>query len=364
MFDGFVALCVGELWVRSFIPVNNICWYIDNKIGARYCPNQRTYGYVEKGYSNIFITNSLGFHDIERTIEKEKGVYRIQIYGDSMVGGTQVKIDETVNAYVERYLNSLNLPYSVEVINMAAGDESTSSEIMTYKEVGKQFNPDMVLCYFMNDFPENVFETHRKEHIPYHKIDQNGKLQYTPPVPKDTKTLFERFKRTSHMYRLTTNKILMSKAYHNLKEVKRTISDSFKKRKSTVTKKDNCFSSKNVYQDTMINTCWPLTLRLIEHFSEISENDGAKFILVDGMEFTDSTVARWYSNSDFQKLLSKKGIHYIPIYPIDSELRKPLNRAKYVFKDNHFNNLGNERIGLELAKKLVHYLPSELKNRK
>jgi len=355
LIDCFVAGAVAEIWVRGFIPVQNICWQIDDRIGARYCPDQKTYGYVEKGYANVFMTNSMGFHDIERNKRKEEGTFRIQIYGDSMVGGTQVPTDETINAVVERYLNSRGLPYRVEVQNMAAGDESTSSEIMTYEKIGKDFQPDLVVCYFMNDFPENVLTTHGKYHIPYHKIAPGGELQYIPPVPKSTTTLWEKFKKASWLYRLVANKILTSKAYHHVRELQNSLKFAIVRLRDPNHQEDQSYEE--VYRTTMFDVCWPLTLRLVAHFKKIAEGDGARFVLADGMEFNSATVGSRFSNKDFESLLREKGVNYIPLYPLDSEMRRPENYAKYVFRDNHLKAVGNERIGVELGRRLLEYLP-------
>jgi len=58
LIDCLIAFGISEGWIRLFIPVKNICYVIDDKIGVRFCPNQKTYGYVEKGYKSIFVTNN------------------------------------------------------------------------------------------------------------------------------------------------------------------------------------------------------------------------------------------------------------------------------------------------------------------
>lgn len=353
LIDCGIVIGISEVWTRIFIPVRNTCWKIDRKIGAMYCPNQRTYGYVEKGYSNIFITNSYGFHDIGRKIEKTKNTFRIHIYGDSMIGGTGVQIEETIPAVVERELNKKGLPIRFEVMNMAAGDESTSSQLLTYQEIGTKFSPDLVILYFMDDFPENIIETHGKYHIPYHHLNENGKLEYIPPLPKDTTTLWEQFKRSCLLYRLLANKLLESELYFEMTEYLKTVKYYLYPNRDAAEKKSDL---QKFRREMLLSKAWPLTLRLIKHFHDICLENGTNFILADGREIGENTVGIKYSNEDFKNELEKMGIAYVPVYKMDSPLRESDQYSRFVFKDNHLNALGNTIVGSFLSKEVMKYI--------
>jgi hypothetical protein len=105
VLDCLIVGAVGEVWTRLAIPVKNVCWTFDARLGPVFCPNQRRIGHVQAGYRSTFVTNSLGFHDVERRRRPEPGTYRIQVYGDSMIVGGGVRIEETIPAVTERLLN-------------------------------------------------------------------------------------------------------------------------------------------------------------------------------------------------------------------------------------------------------------------
>jgi len=355
VIDILIAVGISEVWIRLFIPAKNICYVSDPKIGPRFCPNQKTYGYVEKGYSNVLMTNGLGFHDYERAAEKLNNTYRIQIYGDSMIQGYCVPRESTIPILMERYLNSQGLPVKFEVFNMAPGDDGTSAQIMTYKEIGRSFKPDLVIGYFMDDFPDNVMQIHGRTYSPYYKIDQNGELVYIPPIPKDTSTLWERFKQTSSFYRLLANKFLESKFYFQVVRFEKNLISYVRGIGSS-----NPDGLGKDYETTRKEICikegWPLTLRLIKHFKEEVEESGSQFVLVDGEEFYDVNVGSVYANRDLAEYCLKNGISYIPGYERYAQLKSVVNPQKYFFKDHHLTALGNEEVARFVGQKIKEHL--------
>src|SRR5712691_9108200 len=353
--DCLIAFGISEGWIRLFIPVKNICYVIDDKIGVRFCPNQKTYGYVEKGYKSILVTNNLGFHDIDRNVEKSYGSYRVQMYGDSFVQGAGVNRAETIPSLVEKALNSMDSSMKFEVMNMASGEDGTSPELLTYEEIGKNFHPDLVILYFRDDFPDNVMQIHGRGFSPYHKIDSSGQLVYIPPAPKDAALLWETFKKSSMLYRLLANKILESKNYNDFLEMKNellhTISNTMSADKSK-----NKKSYEEIRKNICINEAWPLTLRLIQSFKYPVEKNGSHFILVDGQEFYDTNVGTVYSNKDLEDFSRENHINYLPSYKKHSELLKSENTQRYTLRDGHLTALGNKEMSIFLADEIRGFL--------
>ena len=355
--DSVIAFGIAECWVRLFIPVKNICYLVDNKIGVKYCPNQRTYGHVEEGYSNITITNSIGSHDVKRTEVKDNAVFRIHIYGDSMIAGMGVQIEETIPSLVEKYLNSYDLPVKTEVLNMAVGTEATNGQIVTYEEIGTKFDADLIICYFMDDFGDNVLELSGNKHAPYYRIDENNELVYYPPVPKDTGSFMGKFKRQwCFFYRLVANKVTESNFYHNYKILKKRLSLYLKEglisnHKSNEETKNYDSMKKQIY----INRSWPLTLRLIKYFKDRVESNGAQFIVSDGRIF-DENVGSVYSNKDFEHYCILNDINYIPSYKILAEITSTKDSNKYFLVDGHPNQLGNKMISKFLSEGIKKFM--------
>ena len=354
-FDFLVAAGFSEIWVRLFVPTTNICYTTDDQIGVRFCPNQERYGYVENGYTSIFRTNSQGFHDIERKEVKASGVYRIHIYGDSMVQGKGLQIEDTIPSIIEEYLNSKHFENAFEVMNMASVDDSTSNQIQTYEIVGKRYNPDLVICYFMDDFADNVIETHFKEYSPYHKIDENGELVLIPPIPKDTSTMWERFKKHSRFYRISANKLFESKFYHDFEVFMRNMRAYFMRGMVTANE-DSTMNAAKFRRYVCINKSWPLTLRLVKHFHDRVKKDNIAFILVDGLAFPETSVGTVYSNKDLEGYCEDNSISYIPVYQKFAQLQSQKDRGRYFFNDNHPTPFANRELSLYLAELIDSFI--------
>jgi len=355
--DFLLAGGIAELWTRNFIAVKNICYVIDETIGVRFCPNQRTYGYVEKGYQNILETNSLGFHDREWKVEKEPGTIRVQVYGDSMIQGYCVPTSETIPSLLEKYLREQKHPMIIEVANLAPGDDGTSPQILTYQKIGRKYNPDLVILYFMQDFSDNLIQLHRREYSPYHKLSANGELVLIPPLPKDSPKLWEQFKKVSRLYRLLANKFLESKLYNDLKGLGNEVEHTLQRWIQPEKKKGKSFQE--LRREMCINESWPLTLQLIRNFRGQVEADGRKFVLIDGQEFSDESVGTRYKNKDLEEFCRQTGIAYIPAYTRYAEIRNSKEREKYLFLDNHMKVPGNRIMGRFLADEIKKLIPSE-----
>ena len=270
--DITIAAGVAEVWIRAFIPVKNVCYYHDPVLGDMNCPNQKTYGYVEKGYSNILKTNSSGFHDIERTVIKPKGTLRIQIYGDSLIGGIGVPLNKTIPSQTEYFLKKSKIKQPIEVINLSTAEDSTCAEFKAYQVIGEKYSPDIVICFFMDDFEDNIIETHQRTRSPYYIFDKKGALVFVPPIPVDTTTFWETFKRSSLLYRLLANKLLESKFYNNGMNLLYKIKYSLKHQtEKNTNKEDNFLETKN---KVLKNKSWPITLRLIQEFNDSVEKMG------------------------------------------------------------------------------------------
>lgn len=348
--DFFIAAGLSELWIRFFIPVKNICYYHDSILGDMFCPNQHTYGYVEKGYTNIFTNNSLGFHDIERSKQKEETTLRIQIYGDSLTAAAGVPIDKTIPSLLDTYINDGNPPFPVEVLNMASAEDSTVSQYLTYQYIGKDFSTDIVICYFMSDFHDNIFETHQRTRSPYYNIDANGELIFIPPQYVDVSSQLEKFKRSSILYRLFANKFLESKLYSNLNKTQQKIRYFFHPTSNHNQQKMVDLSENR--KKIMREKAWPITLRLLQEFKKEVIKNGGQFMLIDGRLITDE-FGGVYSNHDLELFCKENSIPYIAAFAEYEQLRKGQDSEKYFFEDGHPTIQGNEIISNILVEKLI-----------
>lgn len=113
-------------------------------------------------------TNSFGLRGEEINVEKEPGVYRVALLGDSFAFGWGVKENESFAKILEAELSQKfkeanisinNQPFKkVEVINFGTPGYATFQEVERFQEIGLQFKPDLVLVYFIqNDFGPPFF---------------------------------------------------------------------------------------------------------------------------------------------------------------------------------------------------------------
>lgn len=97
-------------------------------------------------------TNSLGFRDRERTIERKSSAWRVVAIGDSFTWGAGARYDEAYLTVVERALAGEGP--GVEVINLGMVGYQPEEYYALLKDHGIVYGPDVVLVNFFigNDF--------------------------------------------------------------------------------------------------------------------------------------------------------------------------------------------------------------------
>lgn len=101
--------------------------------------------------------NAHGWRDLERSIEKPEGVFRILVLGDSFIQALQVNDDQTLTQQLERFLNRHAVRKKVEVLNMSCASWGNDQEYLAFKAYGLRYSPDLVVLafYAQNDVIDN-----------------------------------------------------------------------------------------------------------------------------------------------------------------------------------------------------------------
>jgi hypothetical protein len=95
--------------------------------------------------------NSLHFREKELVAEKQDGVNRILIIGDSFAFGQGIPIEDRFGNIIERELDTSIKQF--EVLNLSKPGANTAEELATLKEVGLPLNPDFILVQWLpNDY--------------------------------------------------------------------------------------------------------------------------------------------------------------------------------------------------------------------
>ncbi len=151
----------------------------DLRLGSCHIPGKQVIWRLE-GFSDNRM-NSAGLRDSEHAINKEPGVYRIALLGDSFVEALQVDLNQTFGKILEAKLNQSHRNKHYEVINFGCGAYSTGQECLQYQSQVAQYKPDaIVLFYNRGDSMESIVKQKERKRAlprPYFYIDQDGRLK-------------------------------------------------------------------------------------------------------------------------------------------------------------------------------------------
>lgn len=158
-----VALAVCEAAVRLYfheplLPIVPPEPYIDNAVLYRRSANRlyelRPGVDAIVGRKHIHIhTNAAGLRD-DRDVPREKAseVYRVVALGDSFTFGGKVDLNDTFPRVLERELQASDSSRRYEALNLAVPGYNTTQEMLSLKEVGLAYHPDLVILNFvLND---------------------------------------------------------------------------------------------------------------------------------------------------------------------------------------------------------------------
>lgn len=103
--------------------------------------------------------NSHGYRDLERTLEKPEGAWRIAVLGDSVTFGWGVALEDVFTQKIEQRLNRRPDDYRYEVLNFGVPAYNTSQQVADFAARGLAYDPDVVLLLVVdNDFNISSFE--------------------------------------------------------------------------------------------------------------------------------------------------------------------------------------------------------------
>ncbi len=114
---------------------NRFFWPHDPHTGWYLKPNVQ--GIFRKSCFESWVKiNSQGFRDVEHSLAKPEGVYRIVVLGDSMTAALQVNLEETFSKVLEGLLNEAEVGKRVEVLNLGMYSFGTDQEYLSLKHYG------------------------------------------------------------------------------------------------------------------------------------------------------------------------------------------------------------------------------------
>ena len=191
--SALVALLLAELALPALLDLEKVTLTYDELLGFKGRSHVRTIWKREMGdYPRIVETNAHGFHDRERRLEKEKGVYRVVFLGDSFLEAYQVPVEDNFSQRLSKRLSSRmersdndagRQPGRVEALNQGVHGYGLGVHYLYVKERLSRWQPDgVVLVLFLgNDLHDN-FAPMAANAVP--QFDLRGdSLHYQPPPP-------------------------------------------------------------------------------------------------------------------------------------------------------------------------------------
>ncbi|WP_370693644.1 SGNH/GDSL hydrolase family protein [Nitrospira tepida] len=152
-----MSAIVGEVLLRSLgyagapeSQIGNIRQVNDPILNWRFIPNSR----VQDG-KIVLAYNSAGFRDREHARQKQPGVRRVIVLGDSVTEGAGVESEAMFSSRLQDLLGS-----QYEVINLGMSGLNTPQEVHVLEVEGLGYDPDLVIVNFvLNDcdfFPSSM----------------------------------------------------------------------------------------------------------------------------------------------------------------------------------------------------------------
>ncbi|NJO00077.1 MAG: SGNH/GDSL hydrolase family protein, partial [Anaerolineales bacterium] len=102
------------------------------------------------GYQHQVSWNADGFHDVEHTLAKPDGVFRILVLGDSFVEASEVSVEQTSFFVLQETLNAQAPPgLKFEVISGGMRAWGPPQELIYFRARGQHYQPDLVLVMWL-----------------------------------------------------------------------------------------------------------------------------------------------------------------------------------------------------------------------
>lgn len=114
--------------------------------------------YFNAGNSLDHKLNSVGWRDVEHSISKPAGTFRILGLGDSYLYGQGVKADDRCLDLLPSKLKSTWPETKFETINSGQPSYNTGQELQSLQRCGWRYSPDLVILHFVpNDIEPNIY---------------------------------------------------------------------------------------------------------------------------------------------------------------------------------------------------------------
>ena len=211
-----LVLIIVEVLTRISYPQPIVTQY-GNNISDKYLPYKPKPLSIIAGtsasqeYTYNYEHNSFGFRDVEHTLPKDQGVFRILGLGDSFTYGIGAEIDQTYLFVLEAMLNDLSsVSNKIEIVKAGIPRYYPYVQRLLLQYYGIHYEPDLIIIGFV---PNDVIDTHYG--LDAVMLDRSGYLKTR--VANDMGSLGNFLYKNSHFLRIVLKRITayrMSQIYN------------------------------------------------------------------------------------------------------------------------------------------------------
>ncbi len=252
----------------------------DRNRGFAYVPNA-VWKHDTEGESEVRI-NRFGFRDENWAVEADVDTVRVAVLGDSFVAAHEVDEDERFTELLEDRLDAATAGSNVDVMNFGVRGYGTAQELMTYRHVVRDFDPDVVLLavFTGNDIVNNCRALQGAAKRPYFNL-QNGRLvldeTFRTNVKVRSRHALQKLSAHSRAVQVIhrVGCLLDGKRAHHQGRLHQRLFDAGLKK--------SCWVEHELYlepADSVWKRAWRVTERLIAKLRDEVEQDGAELRVV------------------------------------------------------------------------------------
>ncbi len=276
-----ISLLVAVAAIEVALRVFDISYPEFNRLDAKYgwSPRPGVEGWYAFEGRTRFAINQDGFRDIDHSVTKPEGVFRIAVLGDSFTEGREVPLDQTFWKVMETGLGTCGLPndQTVEVLGFGVNGYGPAQELMVLRDKVWKFAPDVVMLALFtgNDVVNNQPQLDRHPDRSYYRLE-NGALVFDDSRQRAGD--FERRKALTDLkhgiYNTLRSVQVLRQAYLNLKS-------AYKYRETPLVEQLNAGLQADLYLEPSGPwiDAWNVTEALVRQIALEVEEGGAEFWL-------------------------------------------------------------------------------------
>lgn len=369
LFSFLISIVAVEILLRLLTPEpENLAKLKSSELFLHENKPNATFLYEGRGeFSNTITLNSYGFRDDEFKTEKDEGVFRIAVLGDSQEEALQVALSDTWQKVMADRL-SKQLGKKVETYSFGVSGYGTDQQWLTLREKVWQFNPDMVILGFS---PNDVGDTYKNKLIRL----EDGKIHVVTAQERQGGNKLGKFVQKTYIYNLL---IKASSASEFTKRVMGKIRTKilgfpieerfFLSDAQLVEGPFEVFASKKEPPADVVST-WELIRVLLADAKRQADEHGAQFVVTVNIPRAQVQPEHWQNIKDQYKLTDENASPFqintvmaevtgelsIPYYDgrVDAIEWERKSGVLHFPIDAHYNVNGNKFMGTKVADFLI-----------